>query len=133
MSPEGKIASERDAYLGDPSIPHYGYDGKLTLGGQHYLFLFQHDPAFGDFLLGEVPKAHDARVVVAALTFFSSKKPDRKKFDEVISSMNPVLLDQEVDLSGSDVIIMVPLREWIDETKKEASKKLPVIEGAPRG
>jgi hypothetical protein len=122
VSPEGKIARERNAYLLDPSIPRYGYDGKLTPGGRHYFYLFQHDSEFGDFLLREVPKARDARVVVAALTFFTSKKPDRRKFDKVVASLNPALLDQEVDLSGTDVIMMVPLREWIDEAKKRANQ-----------
>jgi hypothetical protein len=118
VAPQAKIASERLAYLSDPSIPRNGYDGQILKGGEQYRFLFENDLAFGDYLLTVVPSARDARIAVAALTFFAWKKPDRVKFDAVVRVIDPALLRQEVDLGGGDVISMVPLSEWIANTRK---------------
>jgi len=118
VAPQARIASERLAYLSDPAIPRNGYDGNVLKGGEHYRYLFEKDPAFGDYLLTVVPSAKDARVAVAALTFFAWKKPDRVKFDAVVRAIDPALLRQEVAWGGGDVLSMVPLSEWIADTRK---------------
>jgi hypothetical protein len=124
VTSQSRIARERELYLADPAIPRYGYDGKLLAAGEHYRFLFTHDSGFGDFLLPIIAKTKDPRVVQAALTYFASKKPDPVKFEQVVSAIDPRLLDEEVDLSSSDVIMMVSLREWIADTRKWANQAL---------
>jgi hypothetical protein len=124
VSTQSKIESERRLYLADPTMPSYGYDGKLTKGGEHYRFLFERDSAFGEFLIASVPSAKDPRIVVAALTFFGTTHPDPLKFERVVASIDSHLLDEEVNLSSSDVIMMVSLREWIADAKKRANQAL---------
>jgi hypothetical protein len=119
VTTEGRIVRERRQYLEDPAFPRHSYDGKVLKGGAHYRFLFENDPGFGDYLLTIVPSAHDVRIAVAALTYFAWKKPDRAKFERTVQTMNPALLSKEADLFGTDVMLFVPLSEWIDELRKE--------------
>ena len=124
VSTQSKIVSERRLYLADPTIPSYGYDGKLTKDGEHYCFLLERDSAFGDFLMASVPGAKDPRIAVAALTFYGTKHPDPEKFERIVALIDSHLLDEEVNLSSSDVIMMVPSRDWIADARKRANQAL---------
>jgi hypothetical protein len=118
MSTSERVADARMRYLDDPSMPRHGYDGEVLNGDAPYRFLLENDPKFGEFLLTIVPTASDVRVAKAALIFYAWKSPDRAKFDEVVKRLNPILLSVEVDLSGTDLILMMPLYDWIAQTRK---------------
>ncbi len=118
VSTEHRINTERRRYLLNPAFPRYSYDGKELKVGEPYRFLFRNDPGFGDYLLSILPTTSDVRIAYAALIFFSSKAPDHSKFEQAVSMIRQKTLDQEVDVGGGDVLMMVPLSGAIEEIRQ---------------
>ncbi len=116
--PGWSVRKEREAFLADPTLPRYAFDGAMV-GGSHYLYLAGKDAGFGEWLLATVPTSNDPNLVAAALSYFAWKKPDREKFERVVREMKASLLKAEVADGNTDVIWTVTLAELIEEIRGE--------------
>lgn len=76
------------------------------------------DPKIGDYLLDLVPSTDDLRVAAAALTYFAWTEPDRHKFERVVQTLSPSLLQQEPETVEPDFLAYAPLAEWIEDARK---------------
>jgi len=131
VATQSEIESQRRAFVAKPDLPRYGYDGKPLDSGKAYLFLKDHDTQFGEYLLSLTATTEDADVIVAALTYFHSTKPNQQKYDEVVAHVRGHLLSKRVIWGNTDVIRLMRLSEWIVEDKIEANSPTPTPASVP--
>jgi hypothetical protein len=123
----GRIAAEREAFSTNPERGGYSFDGSFH-GGEHWRYLCQNDASFGAYLISLVPDSNSAELVFSALLYYSTKCPDRVRFEQVVLLAKPGLLSRSVVTSGDECLVREVLSVWIQEQRKrfQANKSVEV-------
>jgi len=129
MTSSVAVKKEREAFLEDPSLPHYGWDGSRLERGRDFDWLVANDPDFSHWLLSKVSESTDASFVKAALFYYSSISEDWDTFEQIVQSTKNEVMEKEVILGQGDVLAIVTLREWIEQRLKDANKSVGQIAG----
>jgi hypothetical protein len=122
-----KIERMRLAFLSKPVAPHqYDSPSDPPPGIEPYLYLVRHDPAFGEFLFSTATTTTNARIIVAALTYFGDSKADPNRYDEIVRRLDEALLSQDVSWGHSCVIYITNLKDWIESRKRANQTPKPI-------